>query len=337
MSSEYSIEPVFNDPIVTSKPRRMAGVLAVVVLLLIAVVAAFLFWLERAPNTFPTNTEIVILPGTSVHGITDQLQAQGIVRSSLLLYAIIVLWHNPSDLKASTYIFDTPLHAREVAVRLTKGDFSNDLITFTHVEGESVEDAAQRANSLLTDFDTTTFITLGKPFEGTIFPDTYHVPKKFTARALLQLMQKNYEEKITPLREKITVSGLTETEVITIASILEREANSPESMKMVAGILHNRIKKGMYLQVDASLEYSLHKTLQELTAADLEIDSPYNTYTNPGLPPTPIGNPGLDAVMAVLEPTHSDYFFYITDSDGNFHYAKTFEEHKANVAKWLKG
>ena len=107
-------------------------------------------------------------------------------------------------------------------------------------------------------------------------------------------------------------------------------------MKIVAGILENRLKKNMPLQVDASLEYILHKPLSELSAKDLDLDSPYNTYKNKGLPPTAIGNPGLTAIMAVLEPTITDYIFYLTDNQGNFHYAKTFEEHKKNVTTYLK-
>ena len=93
---------------------------------------------------------------------------------------------------------------------------------------------------------------------------------------------------------------------------------------------------GMALQADASIEYVLDKPLSELTSEDLKIDSPYNTYLYTGLPPTPIGNPGLQAIMAVLEPTESDYFYYITDEDGVFHYAQTFNQHKSNIAKYLR-
>jgi len=124
--------------------------------------------------------------------------------------------------------------------------------------------------------------------------------------------------------------------VINMASLLEREANTEESMKMVSGILQNRLAEGMRLQADASLEYVLNRPLGTLTAEDLEIDSPYNTYRYDGLPPTPIGNPGLTSIMAVLEPTPSDYFYYLTDEDGEFHYAKTFDEHRANIKRYLR-
>jgi UPF0755 protein len=131
-------------------------------------------------------------------------------------------------------------------------------------------------------------------------------------------------------------SGLSAEEVIILASIIEREANTFESMKMISGILQGRMAIGMPLQADASIEYVLDKPLKELTPEDLKVDSPYNTYTNKGLPPTPIGNPGTEAIKAVLEPTVSDYVYYITDNEGNFHYAKDFDEHRANVAKYLR-
>lgn len=106
-------------------------------------------------------------------------------------------------------------------------------------------------------------------------------------------------------------------EILALASIIEREANSPDSMKLVSSVLQNRLEIGMALQADASIEYVLDKPLKELTPEDLKIDSPYNTYLYTGLPPTPIGNPGLDAIMAVLQPAESEYFYYITDEEGS--------------------
>jgi UPF0755 protein len=129
---------------------------------------------------------------------------------------------------------------------------------------------------------------------------------------------------------------LGEDGVLILASLLEREANSEESMRMVSGILQNRLAEGMRLQVDASLEYVLERPLSTLDASDLDIDNPYNTYRYGGLPPSPIGNPGLQAILAVLDPIESNYFYYITDEDGNFHYARTFDEHKLNIAKYLR-
>jgi UPF0755 protein len=216
------------------------------------------------------------------------------------------------------------------------GDFTSNLVRFTHREGERVTQIADTAEQILTSFDRTTFLRLAKPLEGKLFPDTYFIPPDFTAAQLVTTLQEAYEKNVAPLRPAMVLTEQTEEEVIILASIIEREANSPISMRLVSGILQNRLRLGMALQVDASIEYILNKPLKELTPLDLKIDSPYNTYSHNGLPPTAIGNPGLTAITSVLEPTVSDYLYYITGSNGDFHYAKTFEEHKVNVAKYLE-
>jgi UPF0755 protein len=149
-------------------------------------------------------------------------------------------------------------------------------------------------------------------------------------------MEEHYEASIAPLRGTMESRGYTEDEVIILASILEREANDETSMRMVAGILENRLRDDMPLQVDAVFQYYTGKGSSDLTLEDLTTDTPYNTYTNIGLPPQPIGNPGLMAIEAVLNPTPSDYYYYLTGDDGEFYYAKTFEEHKRNKARYLR-
>ena len=174
--------------------------------------------------------------------------------------------------------------------------------------------------------------------EGRLYPDTYLVPKTFTDIELLDLMLKTFDEKVTvPYQKEIAQDKLSLDEIIILASILEREANDEESMKMVSGILRNRLDIKMPLQADASIEYVLDKKLSELSPADLkEIDSPYNTYLNLGLPPTAIGNPGLKAILAALRPAQTDYLYYLTDKEGNFHYAKTYAEHLKNINRYLR-
>jgi UPF0755 protein len=292
--------------------------------------------LAQPPQNFPVGSPIEITPGSGVKEIATQMVTAGVVKSEILLYLAIILYHDPTTIKASTYVFEKPETVYEIARLLTVGDFDSDLIEFTHREGESNEDVANRAAATLTDFDAATFLKIAEGSEGKMFPETYWIPADFSEAALYDKMRATYEETVGPLRPKITESGLSESDVITLASIIEREANSPESMRLVAGILRNRLDEGMYLQVDASIEYALHKPLSELTPEDLTSDSPYNTYTNPGLPPTPIGNPGLVSIMAVLAPEASPYFFYITDESGTFHYAKTFDEHKINIARYLR-
>lgn len=268
--------------------------------------------------------------------ITRQFKDAGYVRSDLLLYMTIVMFHDPTTLKASLYRFNTPIDTFELAFRLTEGDYGIDLKRFVHYEGERVTQIADRAEEILEDFDKDRFIELAQPKEGRLFPDTYLIPETYTPEELITLMEDAYERRVAPLRPAIERSQFTEEEVITFASILEREANSRETKRTVSGILHNRLDIDMPLQVDAVFEYILDKSGTELTREDLTVEDPYNTYLNTGLPPGPIGNPGLVAIEAVLEPEPNDYLYYLTGNDGNFYYGYTFDEHRRNIDRYLR-
>jgi UPF0755 protein len=150
-------------------------------------------------------------------------------------------------------------------------------------------------------------------------------------------MRDTHNETLDALIAEKETLPLPREDIVILASILEREANSPESMQAVANILLRRLAIDMPLQVDASIEYILDKPLGELLPEDLRQDSPYNTYTRFGLPPTPIGNPGAVALSAVINATTATpYLFYITGDDGNFYYGRDFDEHRLNIARYLR-
>lgn len=292
--------------------------------------------LNQPPVDFPVGESITIEQGSRVADITTLLEKESVVRSRSVLYFFISLFYDTTKIKASTYVFDEPLTALEVAHLLTLGDFDTDLVRFTHFEGERASQIGLRAAETLTKFDAKSFTTIAEPYEGKLFPDTYFLPPDFTEKQLLDLMLETFESQTEQLEELIASHALTLDEIIILASIIEREANTVESKRTVSGILQNRLAIGMALQADASVEYVLDKPLIELTPKDLEIDTPYNTYLYPGLPPTPIGNPGLDAIMAVLEPVESDYFYYITGNDAKFYYAETYDQHLTNIERHLR-
>ncbi len=336
---DYRTPPTDTYRVYPTKPRRGFRTWLLLLVALAGITASgFLAvdFLAQAPADFPTGEAIIIPSGSGVKAAAALLEEKHVVQSRFLLYAVLYWYHDPKALKASTYRFTEPQDVYAIARKLITGDFVSNLIHFTHREGERATEIAANAKVVLSNFDSETFLKLAVPQEGKLFPDTYLVPPDFSATDLVKTMTDAYEKNVAPLSTQIAAGTLTENEVIILASIIEREANSPESMNMVSGVLQNRLKIGMALQTDASIEYILNKPLKDLTTKDLEVDSPYNTYAHKELPPTPIGNPGLTAIKAVLEPTKSDYLYYITDSDGNFHYAKTFEEHKANVARYLK-
>lgn len=332
----FKNSPADTPSYLSPKGRRGFHLLILLPLALLLVVSWYIYTsIFIPPTSFPVNQTITIPFGASVRETGKQLSQAGFIKSELSLYLSLMLWHRNENIKASTYIFSEPLSAKKLITELTLGHYTNDLIKLTFIEGERTDQIADRASALLPNFDKEKFLELAKTKEGELFPDTYHVPNSYNANDLFTLLTTTYKEKTLSLRSRIETSSLTEIDILKLASILEREANTGESMRLVSGILQRRLSLRMPLQVDATLEYVLDKPLGELTAKDLEIDSPYNTYKNLGLPPTPIGNPGLEAIKAVLEPEETGYLFYITDDSGQFHFAKTFEEHKRNIALYL--
>lgn len=305
---------------------------------LLAPMLLFLIWsyLTKPPVEFPLNQDFVIETGSSLRQIVKQAKEANLIRSEYIFLTELKFHRKADSVKAGKYSFEKPLTTAELAEQFFLGNPKADLINLTHIEGESVKSFAIKTENKLTNFSAAEFIEINKLNEGFLFPETYFVPKDFTAVELTELMLETFTEKTKELNQQNEEHFLSWNEIIILASILEREANSEESKKMVSGILQNRLKLGMALQADASIEYVLDKPLSKLTPADLEIDSPYNTYLYPGLPPTPIGNPGLATIEAVLHPTESDYYFYITGNDGNFYYAKTFDEHRRNIALYLR-
>lgn len=312
--------------------------LALVVFFSIAVFLGLLscWYFSQAPHPFGENRAILIEPGSTASDVAAIFEENDIVRSKNLLYAIVVLFHDPSAIKAGQYVFESTDNTFTIAARITGEAPREPLLAVTYPEGFTAREYADIAEAILPNFDSDAFLNSATEREGFLFPETYHVPERYTEADMLTLLENTYYERTQSIRSLLEQHALNERGVVTLASIVEREANTPESMRMVAGVLLNRLLIDMPLQADATMEYVLEKPLQELTPDDLEIDSPYNTYLYRGLTPTPIGNPGLIAINAVLKPASTSALYYITDTEGIFHYAETFAEHRANIARYLK-
>jgi UPF0755 protein len=176
-----------------------------------------------------------------------------------------------------------------------------------------------------------------KPLEGFLYPDTYLFPPDATAGYVLNALLTNFRERVyVPHMQDIEASPYTLYEIVTLASILERETKHPDDRPLVADILLRRLENGWALEVDATLLYYFGDWTHVITQEDLQIDSPYNTRKVGGFTPTPIANPGEQTIRAVLSPEPNDYWYYISDTDGNLHYAVTLEEHNANIQKYLQ-
>lgn len=317
------------------KNKKTLLLLSSAFLIFILFLSFFVFYISRSPKFPESGISLKIEKGMTVQKIAHTAKQNGLVRSETMLYLVLLHSYEPTSIYAGVYTYTQRATVFEVAQKLASSDIDKALLSITIPEGSTRKEIAEIASKSIAHLDTKTFLEKTKNDEGYLFPDTYYISADFSVEQLIKLLLDTHTEKLATLEQQLRNSKFSEKEVLTLASILEREAKDEQSMKMVSGILQNRLKLKMALQTDATIEYVLDKPLSELKAEDLKIDSPYNTYLYVGLPPTPISNPGLQAIRAVLEPTETDYLYYITDADGEFHYAKTFEAHKRNIAYHL--
>ena len=230
------------------------------------------------------------------------------------------------------------MDTKTIALELTHGMLD---VWVTTLEGWRVEEIAAKLNKEL-DIPESEFIKVAR--EGYMFPDTYLVPRDATVGAVATLFRSTFDEKIDALlRNDAKKIGLSFSDVVTLASIVEREGRSEEDRPVIAGILLKRFKADWPLQADATLQYALGYQAQEKTwwkknlfDDDKKIDSIYNTYLHKGLPPRPIANPGLSSIRAVIYPKETDYWYYLHDPEGRAHYARSLEEHNQNSATYLR-
>lgn len=284
-------------------------------LLFVLIVAAVVWWkisLLPVKSGVTTNQTFVVEKGDGVKEVSVRLKDANLIRSKIAFF-LLERFFVKDALQAGSFKLSPSMSAQEIANKLTLG---TEDMWVTIPEGWRSEQILQ---------------LLGKQGdwksdEGKYFPETYLVPKTIDLEAFRQLLLKTFKEK--------TPANLTRNQLI-VASMVEREAKAPEDRPLVASVIYNRLDAGMALDIDATIQYALGSWKKDLTTDDLAIKSPYNTYTNPGLPPGPICNPGLASIQAAMNPAKTDYLFYLTDKTGVNHYAKTLSEHNANVAKYL--
>lgn len=286
------------------------------------------------------SVQFVIARGQSVTQIANQLHQAGLVKHPLA-FRLAVKWQGlDNQIQAGSFQLSPSLTVMEIAQSLTLGS-EDQWVTIP--EGWRAEEIAA-AFSHLPEFNQAEFISDAVPLEGQLFPDTYLMPQHATAEDVLGIMHLRFTEIMeeNDILAKAQAQELTLDEVVIIASLLEREAKTLRDMRIVSGILSNRLEIGMALQVDATLQYAKGFDEQNQTwwappqAKDKEINSPFNTYLYPGLPPNPISNPGLNALLAAVEPTPSNYLYYITAPDGTMYYSETYEQHLANIQQYLR-
>ena len=288
-----------------------------------------------APKNFPVGKYIEIDKGLTIDGAALYLKENGVIKSPVMFRIFIKFFGKSNNVIAGEYKFTKPLSMPDVVMNVTDTEYQGRSVKITFPEGLTVEEMSELIGDKFINFNAVGFLSKAKPKEGYLFPDTYIFPITYSVDDVITRMTGTLHTKMDPLRDEIIKSKYTLPQVVIMASILEREARTSETMKMISGILWKRFDRGMALQVDAPFAYLLNRGTSEITVDDLKMDSPYNTYRYKGLPPTPISNPGVNALTAAVHPTESKYLFYLSDRDGNMHYTVTFDEHKKNKIKYL--
>jgi len=310
---------------------------------LLCLVLAF-FFLYFQEGSMPvdkhdTNPRIFMInKGEGLNSIANKLANEKLIRNKVVFYLIVKQLGIEKKIQAGEFRLSKSMGTTQLAQTLTHGT-SDTWVTI--IEGLRKEEIAQElsANFKISEIE---FIEQAK--EGYLFPDTYLFPKNASIDTILTIISRNFNSKFNEdIKQKSRSKGLTERQVLTIASLVEKEAKSPEDKQQVASIILKRHVNDWPLDIDATVQYALgyqKKTKtwwkKDLTQEDLEADSQYNTRKYKGLPPAPICNPGLDSINAAVNADpETPYWFYLSDKQGKMHYAVTLEEHNSNISKYL--
>jgi UPF0755 protein len=330
---------------------RAVVVLSLILVLAAAVLAGYLWYsLEKPYGAISSAGIFLEIPhGISRRAVSHLLSQNGIIRSSLA-FEIYARRHPRRTLVAGEYFFDHPMNSKEVFWKLANGEVFQQ--PFTVHEGDTIFDIAANleAQKYMTAADFLTaagdasqiqdIVPGAKTLEGLLFPATYNLPHKASANDLTAMMVRKFREaleQLAPDRLDPLTPGTPLLSVITLASLVEAETPKTEERPLVAGVYTNRLRQSMLLQCDPTVIYALKQVdryKSPLLLKDLRYDSPYNTYMHPGLPPGPIGNPGVASLEAALHPAPTDYLYFVANTRGGHFFASTLAEHNQNVAQY---
>jgi UPF0755 protein len=332
---------------------RRLGFLA---LFLIAALGGGASWLDSQLSRpyrghRPEKVFVDIPHGTSRWGVAQILRSNDVIRSPLA-FALFSDWHFRRSLQAGEYYFDHPVNSREVFWKIAHGQIF--VHTVTVPEGWTMFDIADeldregvcsRSDFLTAAHDTTLIADLAPQaysLEGFLFPSTYEFTRRATCEQVVKRMVQNFRavwETLKPAGAPENPGSLTTLELVTLASLVERETPNAEERPLVAGVFYNRLRHGTPLQCDPTVQYAMElagRLEKNVHAVDLRTNSPYNTYEHRGLPPGPIANPGEASLRAALAPATTDYLYFVANDQGGHFFSATLAEHNRNVAKLRK-
>ena len=321
--------------------KKAVGVAAVLLFAVVAIVVISFGNISTNTVSKGEKVKFKITEGMDAAEISRRLEKSGVIDSGLKFRLLAKLKGYENQLKIGSYTFTTGMSYDEVFSKLLAG--APEVVTLTIPEGFTVKDIANRLHNMgIVNYYT--FTDKAKDFapydyierrsntfydcEGFLFPDTYEVTTDMTAEDILYMMADNFNYRLTSeMKARAYEEGLSVYDLIILASIVEKEARYPEDRPIIAQVFFKRLDLGMPLQTDASLQYLMNAPKEDVSIADTQIDSPYNTYQHMGLPPGPIANPGVASIEAVLYPANTDYLYFVADRSGHSHYAYTYDEH----------
>ncbi|HVR72149.1 MAG TPA: endolytic transglycosylase MltG [Vicinamibacteria bacterium] len=325
-------------------------------LLFLALLAAVLYgaWWYETRRPFRAASEpprrVLIPPGTGVRQIGRQLQGQGLVRHPEIFRLLVLERGGAGKLQAGEYELSGRMSLRDLVDKMARGDVVRRFVTFP--EGRNLEEmaailaargvppeaflAVARDPAPIADLDPE-----ATDLEGYLFPDTYEIPPRpDAAAAVARQAVSHFKKVIAPERPAVAQSGRSLREVVTLASLVELETAVPAERPRVAAVFLNRLRRRMPLQTDPTVIFAMRKAGRwdgNIRKGDLAIDSPYNTYRYPGLPPGPIASPGIESIRAVLRPAVSDELYFVSRNDGSHYFSRTLAEHSRAVDHYQRG
>lgn len=327
---------------------RWIGLAVAAIAVVAAIAAGTIWWLVQRDDALPASaTDVVIPDGTDAAGIATLLAARGVIRDDRLLLLALRLRGGADRIEAAEYSFPAHLSVERVSDVLFAGGRQPAVwVTFPEgftaeqigarlqqrrlVDGRSFADAARAGSIVLPGGARVTGL------EGYLFPDTYAVPEKTDADQVIRMMTAQFVRELPPNAPVLAAHlGYSLPKIVIVASMIEREAKADVDRPLIASVIYNRLRLGMPLEIDATIEYALphHKT--QLSFADLAIDSPYNTYRNAGLPPTAIANPGRASLLAALHPASTSFLYYVYRGNGRHEFSTTLEQQEENEQRFL--
>jgi len=325
----------------------LAGVSALAAVILVA--GGVLLWVLYGPNSFsqPSQRTIFVSRGATFTSVVDSLQAHGILRNRFLFALTARIHGGTSSIKVGKYRFESGVSNLAIIQALVRGH--GVLIPVTITEGILARtEAGVFARALGIDsaryvrfaFDQSFAHALGinqVSLEGYLLPQTYGFTWQQDEEAIIRTQVREFQRAFNDsLRARAAAMGMTVHQVVTLASIVEGEVIFDEERPIVAGVYHNRLRRGMRLQADPTIQYIIPDGPRRLLYEDLDTVSPYNTYRNKGLPPGPVCNPGIRSILATLYPQEHDYLYFVANGRGGHWFSRTFEEHTQRVRHYRR-